>query len=326
MYQLDKIDRKILFELDFDSRQSDSKIAKKLKISRDIVRYRINKLIELDYIHNFITIINSMKLGYNWYRTFFKFENLTIIKEKEIIEYLKTKSSWITKIEGKWSLNTGIFIKNVYEFKEFIDEFLFRYSSYVKDYETSIVTKMYIHHKNYLIENNSNYQKPILMGFESYKDYNEVKIDKVDFDILKVILKNARLKTIDIAKQINLTEIVVRYRLKKMIKSGIILGFKPFLNVDKLGFIYFKLHLKLYNLNIDKKKKFMNFLFKHLNVVYTTELINGSDLEIEFQVNSNSEFYKYIENIRNEFGDIIKDYEFMQYTNEYKFTYLPNIF
>ncbi|NQZ85148.1 MAG: hypothetical protein HRU03_05510, partial [Nanoarchaeales archaeon] len=99
-----------------------------------------------------------------------------------------------------------------------------------------------------------------------------------------------------------------------------------FLNVDKLGFIYFKLHLKLYNLNIDKKKKFMNFLFKHLNVVYTTELINGSDLEIEFQVNSNSEFYKYIENIRNEFGDIIKDYEFMQYTNEYKFTYLPNIF
>ena len=54
-----------------------------------------------------------------------------------------------------------------------------------------------------------------------------------------------------------------------------------------------------------------------------TELVGGDDLETEFQVKTNEELYNYIEEIRLKFGKIIKDYKFMQYTKEYKFTYLP---
>jgi len=75
---LDLKDRKILYELDLNARQSDSEIAKKVGLTRDSVRYRINKLVENGYINYFMTLLNSMKLGYDWYRTFFKFQNLTI--------------------------------------------------------------------------------------------------------------------------------------------------------------------------------------------------------------------------------------------------------
>ena len=69
----------------------------------------------------------------------------------------------------------------------------------------------------------------------------------------------------------------------------------------------------------------MNFIHKHPNTVYTTELVGGADLETEFQVKTNEEFYTYLGDLRRQFSDIIRDYEFMQYTEEYKFTYLPDM-
>ena len=39
-----------------------------------------------------------------------------------------------------------------------------------------------------------------------------------------------------------------------------------------------------------------------------------------------NEFYSCVQDLRLKFSDIIRDYEFMQYTQEYKFTYLPEMF
>ena len=80
MDELDIKDRKILYELDLNARQTDSEIAKKVGLTRDSTRYRINRLIENGHINYFMTLLNSMKLGYDWYRTFFKFQNLPIPK------------------------------------------------------------------------------------------------------------------------------------------------------------------------------------------------------------------------------------------------------
>ena len=134
------------------------------------------------------------------------------------------------------------------------------------------------------------------------------------------------MKSIDIARKIGTTEIVVRYRIKKLIKKRIIIGFKPFLNIHNLGYLYFKLHLTLQNITPEKKKKIFSYVHQHPSTVHTTELVGGADLETEFQVKSNDEFYRYIQELRLKFSDIIRDYYFMQYTQEYKFTYLPELF
>lgn len=325
MSELDFKDRKILYELDLNARQSDSIIAKKVGLSRDSVRYRINKLVENGHINYFVTILNSMKLGYDWYRIFFKFQNLTLEKEKEIIEYLKVRSSWIMKVEGKWDLNTGIFVKNVYEFRDLINEFLLKYSAFIEHYEVSIVTRMWSYYRDHLIKDKKTSQ-PILMGFNPQEEYVAETIDETDYKILKTILKDARMKTTDIARKINSTEMIVRYRLKKLQKKGIIIGFKPFLNVHKLGYAYFKLHLTFRNLTQEKKNAVIQYIHQHPHTIHTTELVGGADLEIEFQVKNNEEFYQHVQELRLRFSEIIRDYEFMQYTKEYKFTYLPEMY
>jgi len=322
---LDLKDRKILHQLDLDARQSDSEIAKKVGLSRDAVRYRINKMVEQGYIHYFMTLLNSLKLGYMWMRTFFKFNNLNLEKEKEIIDYLKQRSSWITRVEGPWDLNTGIFVKSIYEYRDIINEFLLLYGSFIERYDVATVTRMWIYHKDYLIGKKQKITKQILIGYNPEEPYIIEGIDEMDYKILQTIIKNANMKTVNIASAIGATEMVVRYRMKRMWEKGVIIGYVPFINVHKLGFMYFKLHLKLKDLTTQKHKKLVYYVHQHPNTVYTTELVGGADLETEFQVRSNEEFYEHIKDLRLKFSDIIRDYEFMQYTKEYKFTYLPEM-
>ena len=201
MNELDLKDRKILYELDLNARRTDSEIAKKVGLTRDSTRYRINRLIENGYINYFMTLINSMKLGYNWYRTFFKFQNLTVEKEKEIIDYLKERASWISKVEGIWDLNTGIFVKNVYEYRDLINYFLLKYSSFIERYDVAIVTREWTYHRDFLLSKKQKITKPILIGFDHQKEYKTEIIDKIDYKILKTILKNARMKSIDIDRK-----------------------------------------------------------------------------------------------------------------------------
>ena len=202
---------------------------------------------------------------------------------------------------------------------------MLKYSNYIERYNVAIVTREWNYHRDYLLGKKQKITEPQLIGFNEQEKYKIEKIDKIDFKILQILLKNARMKTIDIARKINSTEMVVRYRIKNLIKKGIILGFKPFLNIHKLDYQYFKVHFTLQNLTPEKKKQIFNHIHIHPYTIHTTELIGGDDLETEFQVKNNEEFYKYIEEIRIKFGNLIKDYKFMQYTQEYKFTYLPEI-
>lgn len=203
---------------------------------------------------------------------------------------------------------------------------LLEYGNFIEKYDIAIVTRMWHYHRDYLIDKKQKTSKPQVMGFNTKEEYKVEKIDETDYKILKVLLKNARMKTINIARKLNLTEIIVRYRIKKLIEKEIIIGFKAFFNIHKLGYTYFKVHFTLRNLTMEKKKQIISYVHQHPATVYLTETVGGSDLEIEFQVKDDEEFYNHIKEMRSKFGDIIKDYEFMQYTQEYKFTYLPEMF
>jgi len=64
MEKLDLKDRKILYELDINSRQSFSQLGKKVGLHKDVVAYRVKKLQEKGIIKNFYTELNGYKFGY----------------------------------------------------------------------------------------------------------------------------------------------------------------------------------------------------------------------------------------------------------------------
>ena len=77
MVKLDIKDRKILYHLDFDSRQSYRSLGKKVGLSKDIVALRVKKLQEKGIIKGFFAVVDYAKLGYSLYRIYFTFQDLT---------------------------------------------------------------------------------------------------------------------------------------------------------------------------------------------------------------------------------------------------------
>ena len=63
------VDRQILGELESDAGQNLSQLAKKLNISRQLMRYRFLLLQKKNIITGFYTIINFTLFGYTLYRT-----------------------------------------------------------------------------------------------------------------------------------------------------------------------------------------------------------------------------------------------------------------
>ncbi|HID72814.1 TPA: winged helix-turn-helix transcriptional regulator [Candidatus Micrarchaeota archaeon] len=70
--KVDNIDMRILYELDWNARQSDAELARKIRRSRETVRYRINQLEKRKIIKGYTTWINPSKLGYDVYKIYMK--------------------------------------------------------------------------------------------------------------------------------------------------------------------------------------------------------------------------------------------------------------
>ena len=68
--KIDMKDRKILYQLDINARQSISEIAKKVRLNKNTVKYRIERLEREGLILNYYTIIDNSRLGYFSFRVY----------------------------------------------------------------------------------------------------------------------------------------------------------------------------------------------------------------------------------------------------------------
>ena len=121
---MDLIDKKILCELDENCRNPTSRIAKKLRISRNVANYRIKNLEKQGVITSYICSLNLGLLGYKTYKIFFKIQTSKKETEERFVkELLKSrKVIHVIKTEGSFDYSVTIAVRNIRE----LDEFLMR--------------------------------------------------------------------------------------------------------------------------------------------------------------------------------------------------------
>jgi len=141
---LDKKDKAILFELSKNSRQPFSKIAKKLKISKETCTYKVHRLIDEGIISNFLTLVSLGKFGLNHYKIYFQLHGAS----KEIIDGMINsftqyyKINWIAKCTGAFDLIISILCKDVKEFNTEKNKILNTYSDYIQNYSVGIMVEI----------------------------------------------------------------------------------------------------------------------------------------------------------------------------------------
>tara|TARA_Y100000310_G_scaffold345838_1_gene470947 strand:+ start:1223 stop:1711 length:489 start_codon:yes stop_codon:yes gene_type:complete len=144
--KLDSKDKLILTELQLNARQSIAQIAKKTKLPRDVVVYRIKRLEELKVIRGHHTVLNHSRLGHPLFAyVFFSSYNLEPEKEKKFINYLSAQKNivYVAKNSGEFDYTIGVCAKDYMQFDEILREIRQKFISVIKEFKITPVIQEY---------------------------------------------------------------------------------------------------------------------------------------------------------------------------------------
>lgn len=317
---LDIKNRKIMFELDKNSRQNIIQLSKKAKIPRSIVEYRIKKLLNEGIITKFVTEVALGKLGYFTYKLYCQISGLSKKEEEDLFSDLMKNDDfiWIAKCEGRWDLLLASYVRNVTEFAKIKKNFLLKYGKFISDYAVTIIDEAYILERTHLLPNKRRESIELYIGGPEKADLT----DK-EKKLLKIMANNANIRVLDLSKMLELNIRTVISMIKRLEQEGVIQGYTAFFNLNKIGYQFFKLCIYLKEPNQKRYDDLLRFCKNHENIIHLIESIGPWELELEIEVPSNREFQNLSNDIRNIFSDIVKKVESVIISHEMKLEFLP---
>ncbi len=316
--RLNQKDKRILAELIKNSRQSNSQIAKNVSLSKQAIGYRIDNFLKEKLIEGFYCVIDTNLIGYNFYRLTLKLKDIGIKKEQEIISYLVSKKNvaWVIKTRGKWDIAIGLWCRSILEFEEFVGKFLNRFNPIIESRYSSIALKISDFGAKFMLN-----QKISKINLE-IKDKKE-EIDRIDEQILSNLSLNARSSIVDLSRKVKISPRLLIYRIKKLEKKQIIRAYRPILNFEKFKLTYYKVFLTLNQNNSQITQELEDFLEANKQVIYTTKSFGSYDFEFECLFEKDLNLFKFLDKTREEFPNLIKNYEIMTFEKVFKQSFFP---
>jgi len=325
MEKLDLKDRKILYQLDLNCRQSNTQIGGKVGLSKEVVNYRIKRMQDLGIINCFWTAINSLKLGYYAFRIYINFLDVSPTIKDEIIKYFsKNKNIWtLQTAKGPVDLGAVLWANDIYNFNQFWNKTLDKYGNYFEKYSVSILTQLNCLKKSYLLLNEYDVSDREFYKINCCGD--PVEIDKMDFQLLNEIAINARIPLVQLAEKLNTSSQTINYKIRNLIKKEVILAFRVGIDNSKLGLqnciidIYLKDHTQ--------GRLIEEYIKKNPYVENIMDITIGwCDLNFELMVKSFDNLSKLIEEIDDKFPGVIRKTNFWMARKIHKERWLPELF
>lgn len=318
--RLDLKDKRLLHYLDFNARASYADLAKHTRLSKQGAEYKLNNLIKKGIVKGFYPIINVPRMGYLYCRLALVLQNVDEKKEKEIIEYAKKNPRffWIFTTQGAYDLLIVIWAKTMREFKEAISEILSRYGQHIKQKGESVAIDVAHYQHRYLLK------RPETAEIHIQETNDHIELDDTDKKILTLLCEDARMSFVRIASHVHLTGRAVSQRIRRMEHEGIIEGYRPIIDHNKLGFTYYKLFINVQYTSIKEMQNLFAYIKENPIVLYIVESIGiPEDLDVEVMVESNQELYHFIRDLKMKFPNMIGEYRTFMFIDTKKVRYLP---
>lgn len=288
---MDKIDLDLLRILMQNSRMPVTRLAKKLKISREVATYRLNRLKKEDIILDFVTEINIEKLGFVGAAVFI---NVKATRQKEFKQFLAEMPfvSWVAELSGVWSFGFSIIGKTNKELDEKFLQIYTQFKEAIIDHRFTLHRRSLFFYEKYFGE----LPKPIIE-----KKYKTYKIDKKDKIILQELSQNSRMDSVALSQKVSLTAPAVAQRIKRLETSGYIEKYSIFVDVSKLNL--FQYSVFIINRNIDEKSKLINYLRQQKKISFIAEYVGDRFIEFGLFVKDPYELRERLQEIEETFPD-----------------------
>ncbi len=311
MDSLNLLDKKIIYELENNSRQSLSRISRTLKTSQQVVSYRLQNLEKENIIKKYITIIDYTKLGYKSLFCCIKIKNV-FEKNKLLLWLIKQeKTYWVCETQGSFSFVFSFLYKNDDDILKFTYNIKNNFYNFISNFCFFPIIDTTFFNKDYLFRKyrNAKYEKTIKNKI-SKKD-----LDELDLNILKNLSYDSKIATINLAKINNTTPEIIVEKIKKLNHLRVILGHCVVSDLKENVFLF------LFKLKNSKNKELIDYLKNLKNVVFIMKILGEYEIVIKYESDNKTDVYKEINKINTLFCSTIEDINLLFLNKEHKINF-----
>ena len=309
-----KKDVLILRQLLEDGRKSSASISKEIDLGREIVNYRIKRLVKENLIVKFIPKINENAIHYQEYIILLKL-NLEdeMSKEKFMRENIGNKYLiWTIKSASGWDFLIRLYAEGVEEFKEKLSEILNNFSDVLANYYTIISSDKIKENEKDILSKNLFDEKITGKDFKTIKIIQNIVLDEKDKEILNLLESDARIQYKEIADMLEISSDTVKYRIDKMKSSGVIENFEPIINFNKLGMYQYAAIIKFNFVDKNYEKIICEYLTKEKRVTKAIKSLNSNEYFLNLIFENENEIEEFIKKTNEVFKTKIKIIEYFK--------------
>ncbi len=321
MLKLDVKDKKLLYYLSTDSRLSYTQLSKKISLSKNTVKYRIQRLKDKGIITKFASIINLGSINLTTVALLLRF-NEDIYENPSIIEYFKNhnKVNWVASLSGQWDIFAEFIVPNITSIEEILDNIILRFGNLLNTYQIFFSSfPLRVEHLT------SDFYKDLQIKEVQKKQRtkNIYKIDEIDKKILQVLNEDSSLSLLKIAEKLELTTDIVRYRIKNLKDKGIILKFFSEINLKNLGYTEYLYTISLKNISQERLQNLHSRIKEEGNIRYAFYDAISQKIIFTCAYKDSEGIDKLSRNIRKEYSDIINHQQYLLIKDQILFNLFP---
>ena len=319
---MNKIDHSLVFLRSENARISLKELSQHLRKSPQLLKYSVSALEHEGILRDSYYIFDYSYFGLILFRVYFKGvyikeqDKLRIIKELKDNPYVLA----VYEVTGEFDLGVEFASPNPSkfnkEFKKVISE-----NPLLKEYKIVLNLVTHIYPRHYLIEN------PELHHFSSQKivggDREKEEFTLQEMSLLRVLLRHPTIRYTALAKESGMNVKTAKSVLTNLMKRNIIKGCKFLINRHKLGVSKSRLFLKLHHLNLENESILMKYLHDNKEVIQVNKTVGDWDMEIDLEALDKSAIRHMILRLREDFSDLIANFNLIEFHDYYKRTYLP---
>ena len=286
--ELDLWDKRILYELDGDSRLPFSAIGASLSRSPQWVKYRIERLRTLGVIKHLYPLVDYSALSQIKAGLLIRLAESEPAKEIAFLNscYKDRCIQCIYRTEGEYDLYLGVFTKDIDSLAEFIDSFKIEHGTLIANIDISIERESCQFRRNYLLGAKAHAMGEIVFGNSTAL----AGIDVIDRQVVDCLNSDPRMGVVDISRSINQSKDVALYHLRKIQKVGVIKGYSVQMNPRHFPYQSYVILLKIAGMDEKKRQELFSFCRLSGKVVRISRALGAYDFMLEAEVAGRDEF------------------------------------
>ncbi len=332
---LDDLDRRLMYEMDLNSRQPLSKFSKRLHISVQRLDYRLRSLERRGVILGYPTVVDLCKLGTHHYficciRTY----RMSGREQDERLRFIAKDDDCTLayRCEGAWDAIVGTVAKDVFAAKVTFSRLLGPMAQRIRAKIIYTDMRIYNYGRRYMLEAGTGQREAGAADIfnERKRQYKvtggpseAVPHSELDLSILRILSADARTPSVKIAKSTGASPETVVHHIRRMERDGIIEGYTTLLDPCKYGYQFNRITVELASIDETRLHEITEYMKRFPNMFRLIELFEIDGFMMDIVSNTYDEMEHVLSEFRDRYREYIDGMDLNRITKIYKATYFP---